>query len=196
LGHVTRFALALRHERHVKAQIPQPAVAWAAARGLDVARAALIAARAAAPALDHRLVWVNEADVDERFDQLWREAAPSYAIVGVRDRAFVIWRFFRRAEGRIAVIALEQRKTRKIAGYAAVEQVGDAWHVRDLFAPIGDLSTLLRLLCFELLKRGASSISLRILGPADVMNALASNGFRERADKRTFVCGVGKSAAA
>jgi hypothetical protein len=201
LGHTRRFALAVRHQRYVKARVAerfaQPLtrtlLTGGAALALDAARASLIVSRAAGPAIKHRLVWVSEDQVDERFDRLWQEASPEYSIIGARDRAFVRWRFLSRAEGRLAVAALENRKTGAIAGYAAVEQEGDVWHVRDLFAHQAELPALLRLLCLALLVKGAASISLRLLAPPAVIDALDDLGFRERADKRTFVCGAGKN---
>jgi len=194
LGHMSRFALVLRHRRHVDAKVGSRALAWGVARALDTARAALVLARAAPAAVEHRVVTVAEGNVrvDDRFDQLWREAAPSYGILGVRDRAFIDWRYHRRAGGNLTVLALEHRKTGALAGYAVVEPVGDAWHVRDLFAHPASFPALLDLVSFELLTRGASSISLSMAGPPAARAALGALGFRERADKRTFICGVGK----
>jgi hypothetical protein len=194
LGATKRYALALRHERYLKAKIPQPLVARGAALALDAARAALVSARAAPAATRYRLEWVTEEAVDDRFDRLWREAAPDYAIVGVRDASFVRWRFFARAEGRLAVVALVSRLTNEIAAYAAIQQEGEVAHVRDLFGHVGELSPLLRLLSFMLMKQGASSISLRLQAPPAVLSVLDELGFRERADLRSVVVGVGKPA--
>ncbi|HXU05654.1 MAG TPA: hypothetical protein VN903_32080, partial [Polyangia bacterium] len=65
LGAIKRYALALRHGRYVEAKIRQPLAAGAAALGLDVARAGLVAARAATVAREHRLDWLTEADIDQ-----------------------------------------------------------------------------------------------------------------------------------
>ena len=195
---ISRYALALRHARHVRekveAQVAHPlareALAGAGGLALDGARVAIVAARAAAVAPTYRLDW--EPAVDARFDQLWQEAASDYQIVGVRDAAFVRWRFHDRAEGRFTLVGLVRRSGGALDGYAALEQQGDVWHVRDIFARLAALPALLRLLCFDLMRRGASSISLRILAPPSVVAALTDLGFRERADKRTIVCGIGK----
>jgi hypothetical protein len=86
------------------------------------------------------------------------------------------------------------RKSGALAGYAAIQQEGEVSHVRDVFARVKDLPSLLRMLSLSLLARGAHSISLRLLAPPPVIAALEEIGFRERADKRTVVCGVGKPA--
>jgi hypothetical protein len=192
IGHMSRFALLLRHRRHVEAKVAHPALAWGAARALDAARAALVRARALPARIEHRLVELDEAGVDERFDQLWREAAPAYGIVGARDRAFIRWRYLRRPDASLKVVGLENLRTGAIAGYAVVQSVGDVWHIRDIFARPADFPALLGLLCFQLLAWGATSISLCMLAPPPVAAALKACGFRERPDRRAVVIGVGK----
>ena len=196
LGATRRYALVLKHERHVKQKIAQPLAARGAALALDAARAALVGGRAAGSLLDHRLVWLEDSDIDSRFDRLWQAAAGDYEIVGVRDAAFVRWRFLDRAEGRVALAGLVHRKTGELAGYAAVQEENNVAHVRDIFARTADLPVLLRRLAAALLVRRVDSISLRLTGPPAVIAALEDIGFRERADKRSFVVGVGKPSAA
>lgn len=194
LGDTRRFALALRHHKHMTSRWSSGLMARGAAVALDVARAGLITARAAAPVVGMRLAW--SVDVDGRFDRLWERAAPAYPIIGVRDAAYVRWRFLDRAEGRMDLAGALARGTNELAGYAAVEWEGHIAHLRDVFAERSALAPFLGLLCGGLMLRGATSISMRLLGAPALVAALTELGFREREDKRTVVCGVGKSSEA
>jgi hypothetical protein len=192
LGDTRRFALALRHHRHMASQLSSPLAARGAAVALDIARAGLVAARAAVPVVSGlRLVW--SVDVDDRFDRLWERAASAYPIIGVRDAAYVRWRFLERAEGRMDLAGAITPGTGELAGYAAVEWEDHVAHLRDVFAERSALAPFLGLLCGGLMLRGATSISMRVLGAPALVGALTELGFRERDDKRTVVCGVGKS---
>ena len=38
----------------------------------------------------------SSADLDDRFDELWRRASPSQSVIAVRDASFLRWRYFER----------------------------------------------------------------------------------------------------
>ena len=195
LGETRRFALAFRHQRLLQPRMSSPVAARAAALLLDAARACLVGARAVAPLASYRLSWPTE--VDDRFDRLWREAAPGYRFIGVRDAAFVRWRFLSPAAGPpLRLATMEHRRTGEIAGYAAFERDGTTVHLRDVFAKRDLLPSFLRLLSGAFWLRGASSISIRLLGASALAAALQEVGFRAREDKCTVVCSAGLASGA
>ncbi len=194
LGETRRYALVLRHRRHLRTRFRGPGAALVAGVALDTARAALIAARAAQVRLTHRLVWLDDdQQVDQRFDRLWEEARGDYPLIGARDAAFVRWRFLNRPDGRMDLAAIFDRRTGALDGYAAVSREGETAHVRDLFSRRRTLGPLLRLLCRAIAKRGAESISLRLCGAPALAACLSELGFRARGDQRTIIADAGTS---
>jgi hypothetical protein len=204
LGVTRRFALPLRHGRHVTARLrsrlgPRLSrlVGRAAGFGLDAAHAAIVSARAGAVWRDYRLVFVADAAaaLDARFDRLWEAARGDYPIVGVRDAAFLRWRFVARPEGPLQLVLLLARGG-GLRGYAVLDRVTEAVHIRDLFAREADLDPLLRLLSGALARRKAASISLRLCGAPGLVETLLALGFRERSDHRTIIVDAGTASAA
>jgi hypothetical protein len=184
LGQTRRFAQVLRHGRYLRESLPAPFAALAGG-ALDLARAALVAGRGVLSSLQHRLEWPTR--VDARFDQLWEEAAGAYPAIGVRDAAFVRWRFLERPAGPLPLAALVRRDSGALDGYAVVAREGTAAQVCDLFARPPLLPLLLSSLAAALARQGAESISMRVCGTPAAAAALEALGFRERADKRTII---------
>jgi hypothetical protein len=194
LGRTRRYVLPLRHGPHMKAAIGERVgarLAGAAALLANGARAAIVAARAARAAVDLRLE--SMPDADGRLDELWRAASAAYPLIGVRDAAFVRWRFLARPDGRLELIGLRRRRARALEAYAVVERAGEVAHVRDLFGHPAVLQPMLALLCARLAVAGAHSISVRLLGAPALVAALEALGFRERADHRTIIADAGAS---
>jgi hypothetical protein len=192
LGQTRRYVLPLRHRRHVQAAIGARVgapLAAATAVLADGARAAIVGGRAGLAALDYRLESMPEAD--GRLDDLWRAASAAYPLVGVRDAAFIRWRFLDRPDGRLQLFGLTRRKTRALEAYAVVERAGEVGHVRDLFGHPAALQPMLALLCARLALARARSISVRLLGAPALAAALEALGFRERPDQRTIIADVG-----
>jgi hypothetical protein len=200
LGETRRFALVLQHGRHVAGHLAEklgPALGARAtptvAKVLDVARGALLSVRAGPATVDYRLRYVDAPD--ERFDRLWETARRDYPVVGVRDAAFVWWRFVACPEGAAELWTLISRQTGELAGYAAVAREGRVAHVRDLFAPRDRIEPLLRLLCAKLARQGMESVSVRLCGAPWLVDALTALGFRERDDRRQIIVDVGTKLA-
>lgn len=105
------------------------------------------------------------------YDALWRALAPAFPIVGVRDRAFLEWRFVRDPCTKHALFAA--RTERGLAGYIGV-CFAHARGVRfgrimDLFCPPSDervIDALLRAGLDHLEAGGAEVIATRGLHPA------------------------------
>lgn len=196
LAETRRFVLVLRHGPHVNEPLRNRlGDEWAqraaplAGLVLDATRAALIAARAAPAALAHRLEFI--AAPDARFDRLWETARHDYDIVGVRDAAFVKWRFLDRPEGPLQLAAMFARATGELSGFAAIARDGSVAHIRDVFAARAAVAPLLSLLSARLALEGMASISLRLCGAPGLVAAIEALGFRERPDRRAVVVDAG-----
>jgi hypothetical protein len=198
LGETRRFVLVIRHGRHVGGRMADMLGAtWGAraaplvSKAFDVARSALTSARAAAATLNYQLAFV--AEPDERFDRLWDTARREYPVVGVRNAAFVRWRFVARPEGPLELATLVSRATGELSGYAVIAREGGIAHVRDLFARHESIEPLLRLLCGKLARQGMESVSVRLCGAPWLVAGLTALGFRERDDRRSIIVDAGSS---
>ncbi len=184
LGDTRRFLLTLRHASLLKTRLGEHAGA-AAGAGLDLARGVLLAKGATRAAFEYHLQWSD--DVDERFDNLWREAGGDHSLAGVRDAAFLRWRFARRPEGRVEFAILVNRRTEAAAGYLAVSRVETAVQVRDIFAHRGAFEPMLWLVTASLARQEMESLSLQLYGAPPLVTALHALGFRERREHRLVV---------
>jgi hypothetical protein len=184
LGDTRRFLLTLRHASMLKTRLGEHAGA-AAGAGLDLARGVLLASGAARAALEYHLQWSEE--VDARFDDLWREASGDHSLLGVRDAAFLRWRFARRPEGRVEFGMLVNRRTEALAGYVAVSRVENAVQIRDIFGHRATFEPLLQLVTASLARQEMESLSVQLYGAPPLVTALHALGFRERRDHRLVV---------
>ncbi len=184
LGDTRRFMLTLRHAALLKTRLGEFG-GLAAGTGLDVARGVMLAAGSTRAAFEYHLQWSD--DVDERFDDLWREASVDHSLVGVRDAAYLRWRFARRPEGRVEFAILVNRRTEAVAAYAAVSRVETSVQIRDIFAHRGTFEPLLWLLTAALARQEMESLNLRLYGAPPLVTAVQSLGFRERPDRGVVV---------
>jgi len=112
-----------------------------AAAGQPVVHVAAVAARAwRRPARSRALTVTRESQAGPEFDQLWREARTAFAIVPVRDRAWIAWRYFADPLTRHELL-LARDAGRAPLGYAAVSTATrrgiTVGRIMDLFAPPG-----------------------------------------------------------
>lgn len=152
--------------------------------------------------------WLDQADA--RFDSLWAEQqVDNTGVIGVRDCAFLNWRFRSTARHRYRIFALTHatperpRKPTsrsastvsraagiesmsaddKLLGYAVCETDGTSLQVHDLLAanPVSQhLPVLLRRLTRDARQQGYRSISLEFMGEVERVALLLRAGFRER----------------
>jgi hypothetical protein len=204
LGVTRRFTLVLRHAQHVRARLSarlgprwRHLAGQAAGMGLDLASGAIVHGRAAFASRGHRLTFASEIDasLDAGFDRLWQEASGDYPIIGVRDAAFVRWRFIARPEGPFQLALMVAREDGALRGYAALDRVGDIVHIRDLFARKADLRPMLSLVCAALARQDTASISFRLYGAPWLADTLVALGFRERDDHCKILVDSGGGAA-
>lgn len=188
LGEMRRFALALRTGAFLRDKLGAAAGA-VVSTGLDALRGAGLLARAGRAAIDYRLEM--PAAVDERFDRLWEAAQGDVPFVGVRDAAFVGRRFAGAAGGDVTLAALAHRKTRALAGYAAIARDGDDANLIDVFATREGLAPLLRLCAVRAARDGGQALSIRLAGAPALVTCLTLLGFREQEDAAPVIVGLG-----
>jgi hypothetical protein len=195
LGKTSRYVRVLRHAAYaaklgqrpglppaLMRLVARPPVARAVGAAADLGRRALDLPRTLRAAWGYRLGWCDRPD--GRFDALWEAARPEYAVVGVRSAAFLAWRY-----PGATIATLSRRGDGALAAYAVVEmeQATGAAHLRDLFGHHADLGPLVDLLLPTLRRRGAASLSVRLLGAPLVRDLLTRRGFVVRGEGRTVV---------
>lgn len=119
---------------------------------------------------------------DARFDALWARVRQSTGPMGVRDSAFLRWRFDNNFVGKTHIMVLETQEGR-IDGYV-VYVVGQAGLVSVLDFLASDnsrvLPVMLRQFLLAMQKQGINGISLEFSGPAAVDHCLRQLGFSVR----------------
>jgi len=192
---MTNFKSLLRPLRvlRAKGRSPVGAVPAAAAYRLAAAAAALARRRAGGGGV------TEVAAFDDRFDDLWRRVAPDYDAIGVRDRAFLQWRFAD-CPHRCYITGAAEREGR-LEGYI-VYRLDDIDGLRygrvvDVLAARDDAVTLDRLLAWALAGIRAEGADLATLSiaccPAAWRRPLRARGFLIRSPGLPVI--VGKSCA-
>ncbi len=205
LGRMRRYAHVLHHEGYVHRvaerlprlpplavrALQRPRVARLAGALLDVVGLSSKARGLLLSAASHRLDWSDH--FDEGFDRLWEEARSEYAIVGERTSAFLRWRYPRATIAKLSRRAPAPSREGAMLAYAVVEldRTTKTAHLRDLFGHQGAYGPLLDLLLPSLYARGAASVSVRLLGAPEVVQALEARGFELREEDRIVIVAVG-----
>ena len=124
--------------------------------------------------------WLNAAD--ERFDTLWQSINLGDVIIGVRDQAFLNWRFAQCPLSTYTFFCLENQ-AKKIIAYAVCERQGSTLHVRDFLTDTSTPNAYLQLwlaLSRDAYRKGCSALSVNFLGAEDIHQNLKAAGFVER----------------
>jgi hypothetical protein len=120
---------------------------------------------------------------DARYDDLWSRFDPGMVVTGIRDRAFLAWRFAQRPGHRYRFFALQCAAKDRLAAYAVCERQEQTLHVRDFLADEampGALAQLWLNLVLEAFREGCTSVSAEFLGSARIHRVLADCGFLSR----------------
>ncbi len=183
VGRLVRYARVVRSADYLPQAIPAPL--RRVLGGLaDLARRGVLALRRA-PA-DVAAEWQDGPD--ERFDALWQAQLGLPQIIGVRDRAFLAWRFEPKPWRAYRFLTLRGR-TGDLLGYAACETEGKVLHLRDLLVDPRRpdcLAPLLRAAFNAARAEGRSSVSFEFLGPRRLRDAVRALGMSPREDSRVF----------
>lgn len=142
--------------------------------------------------------WLDSPD--ERFDALWQRALEHAGdcVIGVRDRAFMHWRFEARGWHGTRLFVLIESRTQRLLGYAACERDAATLHVRDLLVEQASprlVARLLRLLARQARDQGQRSLSISCSGPEWLRAGLRAAGLRLRdASSQPMILALGPQA--
>lgn len=190
LGVMSRHARVLRHAPYVRRVISLPVVPSLAGAALDSARLMSRTPRGVR-ALSRYHLRVT-ATPPEGLDGLFADASREYEIAGERTTRGVGWRFFAPGLPTARTAALRTWGG-ALRAYAVVERRGGVAHVRDLFGHRDALQPLLELLALRMLVEGATSLSLRLLADATLVDMLRASGFETRSDERSIIVDAGSA---
>jgi hypothetical protein len=122
--------------------------------------------------------------VDERFDRFWDLAKGHFTILGVRDRAYLQWRYFQRPDARFILLSAEDNEGMKAWVVLNVTQLPDGsrigYLVDFLYVDEPVMGQLLLRGLFELSRLGAD-YAIAVAAPGSAGDRLVrAAGFRER----------------
>lgn len=129
--------------------------------------------------------WLHEFDA--RFDALWARVNKQGRSIGVRDSAFLTWRFLRQPGREYRIFAVESPADGTLLAYFVCELRGETLAVQDCLFAGTEMQMRHALLRLSLAARrlGASVISIQVCGDALLPRALRLMQFVER-DGRPF----------
>jgi hypothetical protein len=194
LGRMQRFVKVLRSSQYLRDRVPGmvaavggPVVDWTI-RGGETAR------RLSSNTRKFSLEWVD--DVDVRFDRFWERVQREHAFIGVRDAAFLRWRFTSRP-GQPGAIAALTATDGEIHGYAAImqKQPGVAFLADFLASTDTALAALLNHLVPALREKPYHAVTTVFMGPRRIQRVLSSAGFHPRGEGKHVVLGRSAEAA-
>lgn len=130
--------------------------------------------------------WVDEFDA--RFDRLWERLDKHQTCLGVRDWAFLRWRFTAQPGHRYRIFAITDARTHELVSYFVCEQGRSALAVKDCLslASANELKRHLLLLCRAARAGGAASLEIQLSPNATWREALSAVRFIQRSQRPFF----------
>ena len=131
--------------------------------------------------------WLTQPDV--RFDDLWQRCAAHEVLMGVRDAAFLTWRFADCPLRSYTFFTLFSTDDQRLVAYAVCEEREQALHVRDFLVDPNTPGAWARLwldLSLETFRQGYKSLSLEFLGGEHLQRRLGAAGMSAR-DRRPLL---------
>lgn len=161
---------------------------------LDRVRMGVLALRAITTrgsGLELRSCWLDRPD--SRFDDLWQRVmvknGTNNVLMGVRDSAFLTWRFIDCPLRTYRFFALIANTDDRLIAYAVCAVDGEALHVHDfLFDTTADNAdkTLWIALSREAYRRGHSTLSVEFLGAESIQQSLEATGLVKRQQRPLY----------
>lgn len=136
--------------------------------------------------------WEDLTRFDERFDALWQEAQPMYAITGERTARFLNWRFADCPYKQFRVFALVRKGDKKLIGYVVYRPSPEGTHIEDFFAVEPDWLSrqlLSEFLCF-VRRQQFDAVTFYYFGEERLTRMFEQFGFVKRDVTRTMVIHV------
>jgi hypothetical protein len=131
--------------------------------------------------------WRDRPDAD--FDALWERVAPSETLIGVRDSAFLTWRFVESPLHAHRFFTVFSKADRKLVAYAVCHVDAEAMHVADFLADPGTPGAGRRLwldLSSEAYRMGHRSLSVEFLGSEAVRRQMDALGMVKREERPLY----------
>lgn len=137
---------------------------------------------------------VPDPKLDARFDDLWRRGRVRDRVAGVRDAAYLRWRYAEHPTRRYELFATE-RKDGKLHGYVVYRVQDGRVFLEDLFCDGGSaqVEALLLRFCRRMRHDGHASVVSSYVGAEGFFGSLASTQFMQRPGRRVFMAYVDKS---
>jgi hypothetical protein len=135
----------------------------------------------------YRWEWRNRPDAD--FDALWERVALPQALIGVRDSAFLAWRFVESPFHAHRFFALLSKADRRLVAYAVCHVQAEALHVADFLVDPGAPGAGRRLwleLSGEAYRQGHRSLSVEFLGSEAVRQEMDALGLVKREERPLY----------
>jgi hypothetical protein len=129
---------------------------------------------------------------DARFDRLWSRTKTAGRSIGLRDAAFLSWRFGQQPGFRYRTFAVE-RAPGELAAYFVCDLKGETLEVKDVLGdcPVHEYSQALLLLANAARREGAHAVSIQVAGDDTLDKALRAAHFVMR-DQRPFFAMLGE----
>lgn len=182
VGQMVRRVRVLRLEEYLSRHMPRW-ISFAVGVVVDRARLGAVALRRLVNS-GYRSRWLTQPDA--RFDDLWRRCAAPDVLMGVRDAAFLTWRFVQCPLRSYEFFALFSTTDQRLVAYAVCEAQERVLHVRDFLVEPDTLGAWTRLwtdLSIATFRQGYRSLSLEFLGGEKLQRELGRAGMIAR-DKR------------
>lgn len=184
VGKVVRMARVVRSRDFLARYIP----AWLAAPASLVIDPLLdLRSRLSGPRdARYRCEWCERPD--EAFDALWSRIRLPDRLVGVRDRAFLTWRFVDSPYHHHRFVKVLARDGR-LAGYGVCRTDGVAMHVTDFLVDPeaqGAFACLWRELARAAYREGLRSLSVTFMGDDETRRSLEGLGMVARAEQPVY----------
>jgi len=130
--------------------------------------------------------WVDA--FDESFDDLWARLPKRKACIGIRDRAFLQWRFFDKPLSKPLVFAVRNRRSKELMTYFVCELHDNFLAVKDCLnaGTERELKHGLLMLAAAARRRGASAVSIEIIGGESMRRALRRAQYVRRSERPFF----------
>ena len=184
-GPMVRYVRVLRSAHYLPERLPMP-LRRALGHVADWWRHRLRRTRYSHDYKGFVVQWMDQPD--SRFDALWAAQRTRPELLGVRDRAYLAWRFEQKPWRKFRFLTLSARDNGLIA-YAVCESVGKVLHVRDLLAHPdhpGCAELLFDALFHDARADGRSSVSFEVLGPPSLQHTLQRLGMVARGQRNAL----------
>jgi hypothetical protein len=185
IGQMVRSVRVLRSRAFLSRFLP----GWLSAALGPLIDRTLLAAASLHGVLNSGYRWEWRERPDAQFDALWERMAPSQALIAVRDRAFLAWRFAESPIHAHRFFTVSTKKDGRLVAYAVCHVEAEALHVADFLVDPAAPAAGRRLwldLSREAYRRGHRSLSVEFLGSDGVRRDMEALGMVNREERPMY----------